>query len=197
MSMSEALAAVRSVRRTDEVVITTMGAARDWQELGTHPLDFVLVPSSMGQATSVGLGLALAQPHRKVIVCNGDGSMLMNLGSLVTITAESPTNLAVLVLDNGVYEVTGGQFTAGTAGARRDQTDIDFAAVARACGFRSVYTFTELAEWTRSSREVLDAPGPTFVWLKVAYSADAGPPRFPGPAPTRAQAFRSALSSRT
>ena len=67
--------------------MTTMAAAREWQKLQKQPLDFVLVPSSMGQATALGLGIALAQPEQKVIVCNGDGSMLMNLGSLVTITA--------------------------------------------------------------------------------------------------------------
>lgn len=194
MSMSEALAAVRKVRRDGEVVISTMGAAREWQRLGLHPLDLVLVPSSMGQATSIGLGIAIAQPERKVVVCNGDGSMLMNLGSLVTMSAESPTNLVVLILDNGVYEVTGAQSTPGSAGARRDQTDVDFAAIARACGFRSVHSFTNLEEWTGAARDILDASGPTLVTLKVAADSDGGPPKFPGSAPTRARAFKAALS---
>ena len=194
MLMSDCLAALKQVRRNDEVVVSTMGAAREWQELGTHPLDFVLVPSSMGQATSVGLGLAIAQPDRKIIVCNGDGSMLMNLGSLVTMSAESPANLVVLVLDNGVYEVTGAQVTPGNARARQDSKDVDYAALATACGFRSVYSFTELAEWQQSVRRILDEPGPTFVALKVSPSAEGGPPKFPGPAPARAKAFREAIS---
>jgi sulfopyruvate decarboxylase subunit beta len=101
MTLVDALQVLHAVRR-DEVVITSMGNAREWQKLGTHALDFVFVPSSMGQATSVGLGVALAQPNRKVVVCSGDGSMLMNLGSLVTISAQGPSNLIVIVFDNGV-----------------------------------------------------------------------------------------------
>ena len=93
MSLVESLKALQSVRRENEVVITAMGTAREWMELGAQPLDWIFVPSSMGQATALGLGLALAQPQRKVIVCNGDGSTLLNLGSLVTITAQAPPNL--------------------------------------------------------------------------------------------------------
>ncbi|MFV1992247.1 MAG: thiamine pyrophosphate-dependent enzyme, partial [Acidimicrobiales bacterium] len=66
--------------RTDEVIITSMGTGREWQQFEPHPLDFVHVPSSMGQTQSWGLGVALAQPHRRVVACCGDGSLLMNLG---------------------------------------------------------------------------------------------------------------------
>ena len=96
-----------------DVVITTMATARDWMTMPQQPLDVVFVPSAMGHATSLGLGIALAQPERRVIVCNGDGSMLMNLGSLVSIAGAGATNLVVLVFDNGVYEVTGAQPTPG------------------------------------------------------------------------------------
>ena len=72
----EALEVLRA-HRTEEVVVTTMGPSREWMRLSAHPLDFNYVPSSMGQATSLGLGVALAQPNRKVVVCNGDGSMLI------------------------------------------------------------------------------------------------------------------------
>ena len=68
MPLRDALQALHAARRDDDVVVTTMGAAREWMALGTHPLDLVLVPSSMSQATSVALGLALAQPRRRVIV---------------------------------------------------------------------------------------------------------------------------------
>jgi len=81
MRLEEALAPVRATRRDQDVVITTMAPAKVWMDMGpAHPRDFVYVPSAMSHATSVGLGLALAQPDRRVIVCNGDGSMLMNLG---------------------------------------------------------------------------------------------------------------------
>jgi phosphonopyruvate decarboxylase len=195
MTMSEALAVVQRIRGNGDVVISTMGAAREWQKLGTHPLDLVLVPSSMGQATSIGLGIAIAQPDRKVIVCNGDGSTLMNLGSFVTMSAENPRNLVVILLDNGVYEVTGGQSTPGTAGARDDKTDVDYAAVARACGFKSVHSFVNLAEWEHAARGILGATGPTFIALKVSADEEAGPPRFPGPAPARARALKAALTA--
>lgn len=190
MSLAESLRALQALRR-DEVIVTAMGTAREWMALGApHPLDFVLVPSSMGQATSLGLGLALAQPQRNVIVCNGDGSTLMNLGSLVTITAQAPRNLALLTFDNGVYEVTGSQATPGSAAARADGRDLDYGTVAEACGFSSVYRFEELAEWQAQARQVIEEPGPTFVLLKVAVEREKGGPRSPGPGRDRALRFR-------
>jgi len=193
MSLVESLTILHAARH-DEIVVTTMGAAREWQKLGKHPLDFVLVPSSMGQATSLGLGFALAQPERKVVVCNGDGSMLMNLGSLVTITAQGPANLTVIVFDNGVYEVTGVQPTLGAASLRRDGVAIDFADVARACGFRRVAAFDERGAWQENVRRLIDEPGPTFVHLRVEPVLDAGLIGFPGPSPDRAKAFRDQLT---
>jgi sulfopyruvate decarboxylase subunit beta len=80
MNAMDALRAVHATRRDQDVVVTTMTPARDWMKLPQHPLDMVLVPSAMSHATSMGLGIALAQTDRRVIVCNGDGSMLMNLG---------------------------------------------------------------------------------------------------------------------
>src|SRR5687767_14148146 len=98
---------LRGARRAHEIIIPTMGSAREWMKLGDpHPLDLVLVPSAMGHGTSIGLGLALARPAHRVIVCSGDGSLLMNLGSLASIVAAAATNLVVIVFDNGVYEVT-------------------------------------------------------------------------------------------
>jgi sulfopyruvate decarboxylase subunit beta len=186
MPLVEALAAVRAVRRDDDIVVTTMGTSREWMAMGTQPLDFVFVPGCMGHATSLGLGLALARPDRRVIVLNGDGSMLMNLGSLVSITAAAPANLAVVVYDNGVYEVTGAQPT--PAGDR-----VDFAAVARACGFQSVFRYARLSEWTENVPRILATPGPTFTTLDVVPMPRAGGPRSPGPAGDRARRFMAAL----
>src|SRR5436305_1284578 len=92
--------------RGGRIVITTMTAVGIWPELADTPLDFGYMPSAMSHAPGLALGLALAQPERGVIVVNGDGSMLMNLGSLVTL-ANHPANVYVLVLDNAMYEVTG------------------------------------------------------------------------------------------
>ncbi len=190
MTTMAALEVVRAVRGPADVVITTMGTARDWTAGGIGPLDFVLVPSSMGTATSLGMGLALAQPDRRVIVLNGDGSMLMNLGSLVSVAAESPPNLVVVVFDNGVYEVTGGQPTPGAAAG------VDFVALARAAGFRATFRFTEIDRWRAQAPEVLTAGGPVFVALEVAAVVGAPGPRSPGPAAERARAFRARVGER-
>jgi phosphonopyruvate decarboxylase len=192
MTLVEALEVLHAVRR-GEVVVTTMGNAREWQKLGKDALDLIYVPSSMGQGTSIALGIALAQPDRKVVVCNGDGSMLMNLGSLVTISAQAPANLTVIVFDNGVYEVTGAQPTAAAPALRPNSAPVDFAALARASGFTRVYTFDAVESWRNAVGEILNGTGPTFVQLRVEPVADGGLPAFPGPAPDRAVALRAAL----
>ena len=130
-----------------------------WPGLSDTPLDFAYMPSAMGQAPGLGLGLALAQPGRGVIVVNGDGCTLMNLGCLVTL-ADNPADVYLLILDNGLYEVTGGQPTPGRG-------RIDFAAVARGAGIGRVYAFDDLAAWRAGAAEALTGPGPVVVWLKV------------------------------
>ena len=195
LSLIQALQTLHAVRRDGDVVISAMGAARDWMTLGTNPLDLVFVPSSMGQATSLGLGLALARPDRRVIVLSGDGGTLMNLGSLITITACAPTNLVILVFDNGVYEVTGAQPTPASAAGRSGRDRIGFSGLARASGFPSVFRFGSNAEWANRIEEVLSAPGPVFGLLEVAPTIGAPGPRPPGPAPERARKFMAALQS--
>lgn len=184
IELYDALRPLRDRRRDADVVIATMAAARAWMELSSHPLDFIFVPSSMSHATSFGLGIALAQPHRRVIVCNGDGSMLMNLGSLVTIAAQAPPNLVVIVLDNGVYEVTGAQPVPGR---------VDFVGIARASGFRSMHHYSTMDGWANDAERVLNEPGPVFVLLDIAPVPGRPGPRSPGPAAERAQAFMRAL----
>src|SRR5258708_30518949 len=130
MSVQEALT-ILAAHRGDRIVLTTMSSVGQWPKLSDTPLDFNYMPSAMGEGPALGLGLALAHPERGVIVLNGDGSMLMNLGSLVTL-ANQPANLYLVIIDNGLYEVTGGQPTAGTGHA-------DFAGLARAAGIGRVY----------------------------------------------------------
>ncbi len=193
MPLVESLRALESVR-TDEVVITVMGTAREWMEMSSHPLDFVLVPSSMGQGPGLGLGIALARPDRRVVVCNGDGSMLMNLGSLVTLTAQPAENFVLLIFDNGVYEVTGAQQTPGSANSGENGSRIDFAGIARACGFHSIFEFDDAPHWRSEVRNVLNARGPTLAVLNVAPVPGAVGPKSPGPAPERAMRFAAALN---
>jgi len=186
MPAKEALVAVHAARGPHDVVVTTMATSRDWMTLVQNPLDVVFVPSAMGHATSLGLGLALSQPNRRVIVCNGDGSMLMNLGSLVSIAGAGVANLVVLVFDNGVYEVTGAQPTPAS-------NAVDFAAIAKGAGFAAVYQFDQLDVWRSSVEKILNAQGPTFVWLRVAPVTGIPGPKSPGNAAERARRLSEAL----
>jgi sulfopyruvate decarboxylase subunit beta len=178
--------------RQDRIVVTTMGSAREWPKLSRHPLDFHYVPSSMGQAPALGLGLALAKPGREVLVLNGDGAMLMNLGSLVTIVASGARNITLVVLDNGVYEVTGGQQTPSSIARRHAK--VDFAELARAAGFASVSSFPRLDDWQRHAEEALRTPGPRFIALAVEPLATDYQLEAPGPMSERIEQFRQALA---
>ena len=172
----DALRALATLRR-DELVIAPFQGAVVWEELSDRPeLDFPYF-GSMGKAASTGLGIALAVPGLDVWVLDGDGSLLMNLGCLVTTAHLAPPNLYHFVLENGVYGTTGGQPIPGS-------NRTDFAGLARAAGFPRVYEFDSLATLERELPQVVGrqgdsaAPrGPTFVSLKV--SAEALPRRVP------------------
>src|SRR5687768_7440401 len=177
--------------RTDQIVVTTMGTAREWPRISRHPLDFHFVPSSMGQAPALGLGLALAQPQRGVLVLNGDGCVLLNPGVLATITASRATHLAVIVFDNGIYEVAGGQKTAAAVGC------VDYPAMARSMGFAagSITQFDDVQQWRSGIRPALAAPGPRFIALCIAPVSGDTHLEPPGPIADRIVRFREALAS--
>jgi phosphonopyruvate decarboxylase len=181
---------VLAQRRADEIVVTTMGSAREWPKHSQHALDFQYLPSAMGHAPMLALGLALAQPRREVVCFNGDGCMLMSLGALVTIVASGARNLTLIVLENGIYEVTGGQTTAGA------QAGVDFAGFARAANLATVLDFDELEPWRQAAGGLLALPGPRFVVLHVEpVGADYQLPT-PEPIAARIARFRSALQQR-
>ena len=125
--------------RGELAVVAGLGAtAWDVASLGDQPLDFPLW-GAMGGASMVGLGLALAQPARKVLVVTGDGELLMGLGSLATIAVQRPRNLRIVVMDNEHYGETGRQRT-------HTASDTDLAAVALACGFPRAQTVRQINE---------------------------------------------------
>ena len=194
MSLAESLQVLKDLRTDEQIVLSTMAPAREWMKLGTHPLDFIYAPSAMGEAPALGLGMAIARPDRQVIVCNGDGCMLMNLGCLVTITAESPENFVLIVFDNSVYEVTGQQLTAAAPSARKAGKTVDFCEIARGCGFVQVHEFTRIEDWRAQAAGVLAAAGPTFVVLSVEPMPGAEVPKSPAPAKARARSFAVALA---
>ncbi len=147
--------------RGEALVVTGLGSTTyDAFAVADSPLNFYLW-GAMGGAAMIGLGLALAQPKRRVLVLTGDGEMLMGLGSLATIGAARPPNLSVAVIDNERYAETGMQ-------ASHTGRGVDLAGMARAAGLAApppVRTDTELDEVaTRIYRE----PGPCFAVVKVA-----------------------------
>ena len=164
MNLVDALTALNQFSN-QAVVISTMGAAREWPRISNHPLDLVYVPSSMGQAPALGLGLALACPEQRVIIINGDGCMLMNLGTLVTISAEAPSNFVLVVIENGVYEVTGRQPTAANPSIRPVDSQVDMVEMARAAGFKNAHRYCDLETWKTESESVLQEEGPVFICL--------------------------------
>jgi thiamine pyrophosphate-dependent acetolactate synthase large subunit-like protein len=150
----------------DVPIIASLGhPAYDLFAAGDRPQNFYTW-GSMGLASSVGLGLALARPDVRVIVIDGDGSLLMNLGSLATIGLLRPSNLVVVVMDNEEYATTGGQPTPTAYGA-------DLEATARAMGIAATAT-------VRTPEELMDALdvalGPTFIVAKVQESAPMAKP---------------------
>ena len=143
--------------RKDLLVVAGLGStAWDITAAGDHDLSFPLW-GAMGQAAMIGLGLAIAQPKRRVLVITGDGEMLMGLGALATIGVQQPKNLTVVVIDNERYGETGMQDTHTAHG-------IDMAAVAKGCGFRN----SRVVRRAESFHSVVHkTPGPNFLQIKV------------------------------
>ena len=158
MKRDEALR-VLSRHYPDGIVVPVYQSAFDWMGIRPHPLNY-LCTRAMGQGSSHALGLALACPTEPVVVLDGDGSLLMNLGSLVTIGHQSPTNFWHFVCQNGIYEVNGEFPVPG-------RENVDFAAMALAAGYRAAYTFCDLSEFAKAVPKILATPGPILVALKV------------------------------
>ena len=176
---------VLAAHRRDQVVVTTMSSVGLWPQLSDSPLDFHYLPSSMGQGVPLGLGLCLARPERGVIVLTGDGGLLMNLGCLVTV-AQYAVPLYILLIDNGLYEVTGGQ-------AVPNAGRTNFAALARGAGIARVYECATRDEWHAVASETLSGSGPVFVWLKVAGEIGKATPVAPRPMEEQIRRLRGAL----
>lgn len=157
---------VRAVleERGGAVVVAGLGApAWDITAAGDGPLNLPLW-GGMGGAAMLGLGIALAQPGRTVLVVTGDGEMLMGLGSLATIAVQRPPNLAILVQDNERYGETGMQETHTAHG-------VDLLAIARGAGFGGVSEITTLEEARRWRGTLGGGGGPLFALAKVASDA--------------------------
>ncbi|MBY0336146.1 MAG: hypothetical protein K2X11_06000 [Acetobacteraceae bacterium] len=171
-----------------EAVIGGIGNS-NWDLWGAgHRDENFYMLGSMGLAAPIALGVAIAQPERKVIALEGDGSLLMQLGCLSTIAARKPANLILVIWDNGIYQITGGQGTpAQLAGT-------DLIAIARASGLTNAQWAADEAEFDQLLDAALATPGPHVIGARIdnepgRNQTDRDPVRF-------AQSFSRAMAAR-
>ena len=146
----------------DELIICNIGfPSRELYDIKDREENFYMI-GSMGLASSIGLGLALARPDRDVVVIDGDGSLLMNMGSLATVFANNPRNLTWIVIDNGAYGSTGNQDTYAQV--------VDLVDVARGVGFKNSYNFSDV-----NLKEFIKSDDASF----IVYTTDAGNSKVP------------------
>lgn len=146
---------------TREVVVSNLGqASLDLQQIADRPLNCYTF-GAMGQCSSIGLGIALARPDVRVICLDGDGSLLMNLGSLCTIANQAPRNYALVIWDNEVHQTTGGQPTATAARS-------SLAAIARGAGVDKAMEVRTDEELRRAYDRIFSEDGPFVVSVKVS-----------------------------
>ena len=141
----------------DELIICNIGfPSRELYEIDDRSKNFYMI-GSMGLASSIGLGLALAKPNSNVVVIDGDGSLLMNMGSLVTVFANNPSNLTWIVIDNGAYGSTGNQDTYAQV--------IDLVDVAKGVGFKNSFNFEDI-----NLKDIIRSDDASF----IVYKTEAG-----------------------
>lgn len=144
---------------TDQIVVATYSTATDWLAINPDRVLNYFAFGAMGLASSHGLGLALARPDKRVIVLDGDGSLCMNLGTLVTIGAVQPKNFIHFVGHNGTYEANGGHPIPNQR--------VDFAGIARSAGIAKAHTISDLADFEGRIAGLLKEEGPVFVDLLI------------------------------
>jgi phosphonopyruvate decarboxylase len=145
--------------RRQEIVVAVYQAAQEWLHISPSDLNYTFT-GAMGQGSSHALGLALGRPDKRVVVLDGDGSLLMNLGTLVTIAHAAPKNLVHCLCRNDTYETNGAVYIPG-------QDKVSFPGLARAAGYPKTYAFEHLADWEHALTRILQDDGPIFVDLHV------------------------------
>jgi sulfopyruvate decarboxylase subunit beta len=150
--------------RADAITISTEQCIKAWRDIVPGGFDadpnHIDIVGAMGSASTIALGIALAQPSRKVIVMDGDGSLLMQLGSLVTIAGAGPENLYHFVFENGVYATSGGQPLPA-------EGRLDFEMMARGAGVAYSARFDDASSFKAALPDLLERQGPVFVTLQI------------------------------
>ena len=162
--MIHSLDAIKAINdgRQDSLIVSTMTPNRYWESVSSNKDLDLPIFGAMGKASSVALGLALARPDKRIVVLDGDGGLLMNLGSLVTIADQEPDNLVHFVFEDGMYFTTGGQ---PVPGAGR----VNLAGIAKDAGFRESFELDNLEDLVNELPNIMSARGPVFVCLKVTH----------------------------
>ena len=153
--------AMRAVQQHDkgDVVLTTETAIWAGDDVLEDQDRHLPIPA-MSKGSSVALGVALAHPDRRVVLWDGDGGLLMNLGGLVTVAGAAPKNLYHVVIDNGMYAMTGGQPTPNA-------DKVSYSELAQGAGYTKTFEFDDLEEWTTEIGKVLDEDGPVLIVMKT------------------------------
>ena len=168
MKRYDALSALAGMMAEDTIVVGNVGPiSREWNAL--RPSEANLLQVNLGLCSAVGLGIAVALPHRKVVLLDGDGNLLENLASLADAANRRPANLTHIVLDNAAYE-GGGGLPSVTAGLT------DLAIVARGAGVPDSRTVTDLEEFEAAAKEATDGSGHPFIVAKVEQGSVSGLP---------------------
>lgn len=168
MKRFECLQAIAPLMKDQLFVTTAGGATSEWNAV--RPSDGNLQVKTLGLCSSIGLGLAIALPRRRVIVFDGDGALWMNMGSLATIGLHQPKNLVHICWDNQQYESSGGEPTVSTA------EKIDFAGVAKAAGIQSSRCVSTVEDLKAAVSYALGHDGPHFVWATIEPGRTQVPP---------------------
>jgi phosphonopyruvate decarboxylase len=158
ISYQDAIGVINS-ERGGAVCVTTMTQTKYWYAASKRPDLDIGIANGMSKASSVALGIALGAPERRVITLDGDGSLLMNLGSLVTVAGQAPKNFYHFIFDNGIYAVTGGQ--------PLPNPKVDYAAMAKAAGYAQAHSFRNVEDLASDLPLIFRQPGPALVHLTV------------------------------
>jgi phosphonopyruvate decarboxylase len=183
MERSEAIG-VLARWRGDSISVAAMQAIMAWHEAGQATKNHLDALGCMGSASSLALGIALARPQRRVIVLDGDGCVLMQLGSLVTIAGQAPRNLYHFIFENGRYETSGNQELPGFG-------RFDLCQMGRAAGYRQALSFDDARQMEVALPQIFAAEGPALVRLAIS----PGKPMTPWPRVSMNQQIRALRAS--
>ncbi len=186
MTTRDALQQIVPFLEDSPAVCATGHIAREVQGLKDRPENFYVI-GSMGMCSSIGLGIALSRPDKKVFVLDGDGSVLMNMGNLAVVGALKPKNFIHIVLDNEAYSSTGNQKTLTTA--------VHLDEVARANGYKTVYRQGANENLTDITQKIIRSEGPAFLLVKVGPDTDKPAPRVKADPDVITKRFMNALGN--